>query len=99
MIRQQYLEASPNVDARKNMQLEMFTIQNRAGREIVSRSVQGRSAGGASLEFVRWMHGHVPRHRLNPDQAALVEWFDEYKKSDREIGTVNGQRSNPTAVP
>ena len=42
------------------------------------------------MEFVRWMHGHVPRHQLNPDQAALVKWFDEYEKSDREVGTVIG---------
>jgi len=68
----------------------MFTVQKRSGREIVSRSEHGRFAGGASLEFVRWMHGHVPRHQLSPEQAALVEWFDEYKKSDREIGTVIG---------
>ncbi len=71
------------------MWLEMFTIQNRAGREIVSRSDE-HGRGGASLEFVRWMHGHVPRHRLNPDQAALVEWFDEYKQSEGKIGTVIG---------
>ena len=68
-----------------------FTVQTRSGREIVSRrDERGRFAGGASLEFVRWMHGHVPRHQLNLDQLALVEWFDEYKKSDREIGTVIG---------
>ena len=63
----------------------MFTIQNRAGREIVSRSDHGRSAGGASLEFVRWMHGHVPRHLLNVDQAELVEWYDKYKDSDKRM--------------
>ena len=68
----------------------MFTIQMRGRREIVARSDQQRFAGGASLEFVRWMHGYVPRRQLNPDQVALVEWFDEYKKSDREIGTVIG---------
>jgi hypothetical protein len=68
----------------------MFTIHIRSGREIVSRSDGGRFAGGASLEFVRWMHGHVPRRQLSPEQVALVEWFDEYKKSDREIGTVIG---------
>jgi len=70
----------------------MFTIQNRGGREIVSRSDKhgSRFAGGASLTFIEWMHTHVPRHQLNADQRALVEWFDEYKKSDREIGTVIG---------
>ena len=70
----------------------MFTVQTRSGREVVSSSDEhgNRFAGGASLEFVRWMHGHVPRHQLNTDQAELVEWFDEYKKSDREIGTVIG---------
>jgi hypothetical protein len=60
----------------------MFTIQNRAGWKIVSRSDHGRSTGGASLEFVRWMHGHVPRHQLSPDQVALVEWFDKYRDCD-----------------
>ena len=68
----------------------MFTIQNRAGREIVSRTGQGRVAGGASLTFVRWMHAHVPRHQLNEDQVALVKWFDEYKQSEGKIGTVMG---------
>jgi hypothetical protein len=68
----------------------MFTIQKRGGQEIVSRSDNGRSAGGASLNFVRWMHGHVPRHQLNPDQAALVEWFDDYQQSRGKIGTVIG---------
>jgi hypothetical protein len=62
--------------------LEMFTIKNRSGRKIVSRSDQDRSVGGASLEFVRWMHGHVPRGQLNPDQIALVEWFDKYRQSE-----------------
>ncbi len=64
---------------------EMFTVQKRSGREIVSRSEHGRFAGGASLEFVRWMHGHVPRRLLNPDQAALVEWFDEYRESEEAV--------------
>ena len=66
----------------------MFTIQNGSGRKIVSRSDQDRSAGSASLEFVRWMHGHVPRHQLNADQAELVEWYDEYKDSDKANETV-----------
>jgi hypothetical protein len=64
----------------------MFTIQYRSGREIVSRSEHGRFAGGASLEFVRWMHGHVPRHQLNADQAELVEWYDEYRISGEKAG-------------
>jgi hypothetical protein len=68
----------------------MFTIQNRGGREIVSRSDERRCAGGASLTFVRWMHAHVPRHQLNADQVALVKWFDEYKQSEEKIGTVMG---------
>jgi hypothetical protein len=68
----------------------MFTVQKRSGREIVSRSERGRFAGGSSLEFVRWMHGHVPRHQLNQDQAALVEWFDEYRQSEGKVGTVIG---------
>ena len=64
--------------------LEMITIQNRGGREVVTRSDNGRSVGGgASLDFVRWMHGHVPRHLLNADQAELVEWYDKYKDSDK----------------
>ena len=67
----------------------MFTIQNRGGREIVS-SDQRRCAGGASLTFIRWMHTHVPRHQLNADQRALVEWFDKYEKSDQKMGTVIG---------
>ena len=62
----------------------------RGGREVVARSDNGKSVGVASLSFVRWMHGHVPRHQLSPEQVALVEWFDEYKKSDREIGTMIG---------
>jgi len=66
----------------------MFTIKNGSGREIVSRSDQDRFAGGASLEFVRWMHGHVPRHQLNADQAELVEWYDKYKDSDKANETV-----------
>ena len=66
----------------------MFTIQKRGGREIVSRAGPGRSAGGASLTFVRWMHGHVPMHQLNADQAELVEWYDQYKKSDEANETV-----------
>ncbi len=37
------------------------------------------------MEFVRWMHGHVPRHLLNPDQVALVEWFDEYGQSEGAV--------------
>jgi hypothetical protein len=37
------------------------------------------------LEFVRWMHGHVPRHQLSPEQVALVEWFDKYKESERAV--------------
>jgi hypothetical protein len=61
----------------------MFTVRSRAGRKIVARSDNGRSVGGASLNFVRWMHGHVPRHQLNPDQAELVKWYDEYKDSDK----------------
>ena len=68
----------------------MFTIHNRAGWEVVSRSDKGRSAGGASLDFVRWLHGRVPRHQLNPDQVALVEWFDKYKQSEGKIETVIG---------
>ena len=72
------------------MQLEMFTVQKRGGREIVSRSDQGRPAAGASLTFVRWMHGHVPRHLLSADQVALVEWFDKYKESEGKTGTVIG---------
>ena len=67
---------------------EMFTVQKRSGREIVSRSEHGRFAGGASLEFVRWMHGHVPRHLLNADQAELVEWYDKYQGSDKANETV-----------
>jgi len=63
----------------------MFTIQNRSGRKIVARSDPDRFAAGASLEFVRWMHGHVPRHLLNPDQVALVEWFDTYKESEGAV--------------
>jgi hypothetical protein len=66
----------------------MFTVQKRSGREIVSRSERGRFAGGASLMFVRWMHGHVPRHQLNADQAELVEWYDKYKDSDKANETV-----------
>ena len=69
---------------------EMFTVQKRSGREIVSRSNQDRFAGGASLEFVRWMHGHVPRHQLNADQADLVKWYDEYKSSDEANETLFG---------
>jgi hypothetical protein len=61
----------------------MFTIHRRGARESVSRSEQGRFASGASLEFIRWMHGHVPRHLLNADQAELVEWFDKYRESER----------------
>jgi hypothetical protein len=61
----------------------MFTIQIRSGRKIVYD--QDRFGGRASLEFVRWMHGHVPRHLLNPDQAALVEWFDKYKESEGAV--------------
>ena len=61
----------------------MFTVQKRSGWEIVSRSDNGRTAGGASLEFVRWMHGHVPKHLLNTDQAELVEWYDKYQGSDK----------------
>jgi hypothetical protein len=73
------------------MYLEMFTIRNRSGRKVVSRCDEhGRFASGASLEFVRWMHGHVPRQQLNADQAALVEWFDEYRQSEGKIGTVIG---------
>ncbi len=60
----------------------MFTIHWRGRREIVARSDNGRFTGGASLSFVRWMHGHVPRHQLNADQAELVEWYDEYKNFD-----------------
>ena len=65
--------------------LEMFTVQKRSGRESVSRSEQGRFASGASLEFIRWMHEHVPRHLLNADQAELVEWYDKYKDSDKRM--------------
>ena len=74
------------------MYLEMFTIQKRsAGRELVSRSDEHRGfAVGASLEFVRWMHGRVPRQQLSPEQVALVEWFDEYRQSEGKIGTVIG---------
>ena len=61
----------------------MFTVQKRSGREIVSWTGQGRSAGGASLEFVRWMHGQVPKHLLNTHQAELVEWHDKYQGSDK----------------
>ncbi len=63
----------------------MFTIEIRFGRKIVSGSDQDRFAGGASLEFIRWMHGHVPRRQLNPDQVALVEWFDKYKASEGAV--------------
>ncbi len=71
--------------------LEMFTIQKRGRWEVISRSDdKGRCAGGASLNFVRWMHGHVPRHQLNPEQVALVEWFDKYRQSEGKIGTVIG---------
>ncbi len=66
----------------------MFTIQKRGGREVVARSDNGRCAGGASLNFVRWMHGHVPSQQLNADQAALVKWYDEYKNSDEANKTV-----------
>ena len=59
---------------------EVVVVVERQGRRVVS----------ASLSLVRWMHGHVPRHQLSPEQVALVEWFDEYNKSDREIGTVIG---------
>ena len=65
--------------------LEMFTIQLRLGRRIVSSSDPHSFAGGASLEFVRWMHGRVPRHQLSPDQVALVEWFDKYKESEGAV--------------
>ena len=65
-----------------------FTIQKRAGREVVARSYNGRCVPGASLEFVRWMHGHVPRHQLNTDQAHLVEWYDKYQDSDQANETV-----------
>ena len=69
--------------------LEMFTIQKRGRWEVISRSDdKGRCAGGASLNFVRWMHGHVPRHQLNADQAELVEWYDKYKDSDKANETV-----------
>ncbi len=68
----------------------MFTIHNTAGWEVVSRSDKGRCAGGASLNFVRWMHGHVPKHQLNPEQVALVEWFDKYRQSEEKIGTTIG---------
>jgi len=34
------------------------------------------------------MHGHVPRHQLNADQAELVEWYDKYKDSDKANETV-----------
>ena len=40
------------------------------------------------MTFVRWMHGHVPMHQLNADQAELVEWYDQYKKSDEANETV-----------
>ncbi len=72
------------------MYLEMFTIKKRGGWEVVASSDNGRFAAGASLDFVRGMHGHVPRHQLSPDQLALVEWFDEYRKSEGKIGTVIG---------
>jgi hypothetical protein len=64
----------------------MFTIRNRAGREIVSASDQRN--GGASLTFIRWMHAHVPRHQLNADQAELVKWYDKYQGSDKANETV-----------
>ncbi len=70
--------------------LEMFMIQKRGGREVVARSDSGRSVGGASLNFVRWMHGHVPSHQLNADQADLVKWYDTYKNSDEANETVIG---------
>ncbi len=66
----------------------MFMIQKRGGREVVARIDNGRYVPGASLDFVRWMHGHVPRHQLNADQAELVQWYDKYKDSDQANETV-----------
>ena len=72
----------------------MYTIRTiRIGwrqEVVVVVEHQGRRVVSASLSLVRWMHGCVPRRQLSPEQVALVEWFDEYKKSDREIGTVIG---------
>lgn len=38
---------------------------------------EGRYVGGASLNFVHWMHTHVPSHQLRPEQVALVKWYAE----------------------
>ncbi len=70
----------------------MFTVREAiasVGRQkalVVEQN--GRHFGGASLNFVHWMHGHVPRQQLSPEQVALVEWFDKYQGSDKANETV-----------
>ena len=74
------------------MQFEMFTIHRRGGRVFVAMSGNERFTCGASLGFVRWMHERVPSHQLSLEQAALVNWYDEYKNSDEGKNETPGMR-------
>lgn len=62
------------------MLIDVYTVQEagrRAGRKVVVVQEEGRYVGGASLNFVHWMHTHVPSHQLRPEQVALVKWYAE----------------------
>ncbi len=62
----------------------MFTVREgcRSGREVVVVESQGKLVGGASLNFVQWLHERVPCHQLTAEQIALVKWYEDNRLHD-----------------